>query len=296
MSTRAALVERPCSQPSVRRQCELLGVSRRAVYYEPRGESPENLELMRLIDQVHMDEPTYGSPRMTAVLQRAGWLVNEKRVARLMRLMGIEAIYQKPRTSKPEPGHKIYPYLLGDREIRAPDEVWCADITYVPMPCGFMCLVAVMDWHSRYVLSWELSNTLETEFCLTALEVALSGGRRPQVFNTDQGCQFTSAAFTGSLLGAGIEVSMDGRGRFMDNIFIERLWRSYKYEEIYIRAHATPCELHDGSQRWFERYNTYRPHQSLDYATPHAVYTGSVAPGSRPAPTGTFSTADHYSS
>ncbi len=268
------LVERQCAELSVRRQCKLLGVSRTAVYYEPVGESAENMELMRLMDQIHLDEPTFGSPRMTAVLRRAGWEVNEKRVARLMGMMDMEAIYQKPRTSTPGAGHKIYPYLLRGRKISAPDEVWCADITYIPMPRGFMYLVAIMDWYSRYVLAWELSNTLETEFCLEALEQALSGGVAPEFFNTDQGCQFTSRPFTGSLIDAGISVSMDGRGRFMDNIFIERLWRSYKYEEVYLHAHSTPLDLHRGTERWFERYNTYRPHQSLDYATPHAVYHG----------------------
>ena len=274
MKERARLIGEPGAEPSVRRQCELLGVSRTAIYYEPRGESAENQELMRLIDQIHLDDPCYGYPRMTIVLRRAGWDVNEKRVARLMRVMGIEAIYQKPRTSKPAPGHKIFPYLLRGKKIASPDEVWCADITYIPMPRGFMYLVAIMDWHSRYVLSWELSNTMDTDFCLVALDRALAGGRKPGIFNTDQGCQFTSAAFTGNLLGSGIDVSMDGRGRFMDNIFIERLWRSYKYEEVYLRAHGTPVKLEAGSRRWFGRYNDYRPHQSLDYLTPEAVYKG----------------------
>ena len=278
MRERARLVDRPGAQPSVRRQCELLGISRTAVYYEPRGEGAENLELMRLIDQIHLDDPCLGSPRITAVLRRAGWRVNTKRVARLMRVMGIEAIYQKPRTSRPSPGHRIFPYLLRGRDITSPDEVWCADITYVPMPCGFMYLVAVMDWYSRYVLSWELSNTMDTDFCLAALGRALAGGRKPGIFNTDQGSQFTSGAFTGRLLDSGIEVSMDGRGRFMDNIFIERLWRSYKYEEVYLHSHSTPAGLHDGSGRWFGRYNGYRPHQSLGYLTPGDVYGGS-APG-----------------
>ena len=256
----------------------LLGVPRSTLYYEPEGECAENLELMRLIDQVHLDEPSFGSPRMTAVLRRLGREVNEKRVARLMREMGIEAIYQKPRTSVPAPGHKVYPYLLKGREIGAPDEVWCADITYIPMPAGFMYLVAVMDWYSRYVLSWELSNTPDTEFCLAAVGRALEGGRPPQIFNTDQGSQFTAGAFTGQLLGAGVAVSMDGRGRFMDNIFIERLWRSYKYEDVYLHAYSTPPELEAGAARWFERYNTFRPHQALGYATPHSVYLGRHQP------------------
>jgi putative transposase len=221
-------VEAIPSGPSVRRQCQLAGVARSTVRYVPAPESALNLELMRQIDRIHLDQPVYGSPRMTAELRRLGWTVNRKRVSRLMRKMGIEAIYPKPRTSTPAKGHRVFPYLLRGREIRAPDEVWCADITYVPMACGFMYLVAVMDWFSRYVLAWRLSNTLDTAFCLEALDVALKTARKPpEIFNTDQGAQFTADAFVERVLGTGAAMSMDGRGRWLDNRFIERFWRSY---------------------------------------------------------------------
>ena len=268
---RVALVDRASEQLSVRRQCDLLKVPRGTFYYKPSGESQRNLELMRLIDSIHLQEPTFGYPRITAVLRRNGWMVNEKRIARLMKSMGVEAIYQKPKTSTPAPGHKIYPYLLKGRNISRPNEVWCADITYVPMPRGFLYLVAVMDWASRYVLAWELSNTLDSDFCVQALDRALTQ-TKPEIFNTDQGSQFTSDAFTSKLLDFSIKVSMDGRGRFLDNIFIERLWRSYKYEDLYLHCHDTPSKVHDGAATWFHRYNTYRPHQALGYATPEAIY------------------------
>ena len=262
-------------RPSVRRQCALTGVTRSTLSYQPAGESELNLELMRQIDRIHLEHPVYGSPRMTAVLRRRGFPVNEKRIARLMSKMGIEAIYPKPRTSTPAKGHRIYPYLLKDREIRRPDEVWCADITYVPMARGFMYLVAVMDWFSRYVLAWKLSNTMDASFCREALESALSCARQPpEIFNTDQGAQFTAESFVRIVEEAGTAVSMDGRGRWLDNRFIERLWRSYKYEDVYLRAYETPQRLEAGTGKWFEHYNGSRPHQALDYQTPHEVYVG----------------------
>ena len=259
--------------PSVRRQCRLAGVARSTVGYVPSPESALNLELMRQIDRIHLDQPVYGSPRMTAELRRRGWNVNRKRVSRLMRKMGIEAIYPKPRTSAPAKGHRIFPYLLRGREIRAPDEVWCADITYVPMACGFMYLVAVMDWFSRYVLAWRLSNTLDYAFCLEALDASLKTAQRPpEVFNTDQGAQFTAEVFVERVLGTGVAMSMDGRGRWLDNRFIERLWRSYKYEDVYLRAYQSPDELEAGTGKWFTHYNERRPHQTFGYQTPLEVY------------------------
>jgi len=256
---------------SVRRQCELLGLSRSSLYYEPAGETAEDLRLMRLIDEQYTARPFYGSRRMTMGLIERGEEVNRKRVQRLMRIMGLEAIYPKPRLSRPAEGHRIYPYLLRGMTVERPDQVWSADITYVPMATGFMYLAAVIDWYSRYVVAWRLSNTLDGSFCLEMLEEALRGGR-PEVFNTDQGAQFTAAAFVGCLEGAGVAVSMDGRGRALDNVFVERLWRSIKYEDIYIRGYETVPELHRGLSRYFGFYNDERLHQSLEYRTPAAVY------------------------
>jgi putative transposase len=213
---------------SLRRQCALLGLNRSTWYYQPAGESADNLHLMRLIDAQYLRTPFYGWPRMTVYLRRAGFVVNHKRVQRLMHKMGLQAIYPKPKTSRPGQGHKIYPYLLRGLEIIRPNQVWSADITYVPLQQGFMYLVAIMDWFSRYVVTWQLSNTLDGYFCLDALQQALSKGR-PEIFNTDQGAQFTADAFTGCLNKAEIQISMDGRGRALDNIFVERLWRSVKY-------------------------------------------------------------------
>ena len=263
-------------RPSLRRQCVLLAVPHSTLYYHRAGESPLNLELMRQIDQIHLDHPVYGSPRITAELNRRGWQVNRKRVARLMNKMGIEAIWQKPRTSKQAKGHRIFPYLLRERKIKGPNEVWCADITYVPMACGFMYLVAVMDWFSRFVLAWKLSNTMDVAFCLEALESALrrSGGP-PEIFNTDQGAQFTAEPFVQTVLGTGAALSMDGRGRWLDNRFIERLWRSYKYEDVYLRSYETPQLLEAGTAKWFAHYNENRPHQALGYLTPYEVYGGA---------------------
>jgi putative transposase len=234
-------------------------------------ESAENLALMKLIDKEYTDHPFLGSRRMTLWLQTQEQEVNRKRVQRLMRLMGLEAIYPKPKLSVPGRGHKIFPYLLRDVKIDRVDQVWSTDITYVPMPNGFMYLAAVIDWYSRYVIAWRLSNTLDGSFCLELLDEALGLGK-PEVFNTDQGVQFTAEAFTSRLLSAGVGVSMDGKGRCLDNVFVERLWRSVKYEEIYVRWHETVPQLSKGLGRYFPYYNEERQHQSLDYRTPAQVY------------------------
>lgn len=257
----------------MRRQCELLGVNRSSVYYRPAGESEENLRLMRRIDEQYTRTPFYGSRRMKIALEEQGYAVNRKRVARLMKLMGIEAVYPKPKLSQPGEGHKIYPYLLEGVAVERVNQVWSTDITYIRMADGFVYLVAVMDWYSRYVLSWALSLTLELEFCLEALKAALRHGR-PEVFNSDQGSQFTSEKFTGELEKRGIAVSMDGRGRCLDNIFIERLWRSLKYEEVYLHDYRLVPEAGQGIGGWFRFYNHERPHQSLGYQTPAAIWRG----------------------
>ncbi len=258
---------------SIRRQCELLGLNRATYYYVPAQESDYNLQLMRLIDEQYLKTPFYGYPRMTAHLRRQGHQVNPKRIRRLMRKMGLQAIYPQRRTTIAAPGHKIYPYLLRNLEISHPNQVWSSDITYIPMRRGFMYLVAVIDWYSRYVLAWQLSNTLEGHFCLEALAQALIHGR-PQIFNTDQGSQFTAQAFTDRLEKEGIRVSMDGRGRALDNVFIERLWRSLKYEDIYLRDYATVPQLEAGLDRYFVFYNHERPHQSLGYDVPVNIHFG----------------------
>ena len=251
----------------------MLGMSRSSLYYEPGGEASEDLRLMRLIDEQYTARPFYGSRQMTIWWNGRGEEVNRKRVKRLMRVMGLEAIYPKPRLSLAGKGHRIYPYLLRGVTVERVDQVWSTDITYVPMPSGFMYLAAVIDWFSRYVIAWRLSNTLDGSFCLEVLEEALRGGR-PEVFNTDQGVQFTAAAFTGRLESAGVAVNMDGRGRAPDNVFVERLWRSVKYEDIYIQGYDTVPGLHRGLARYFGFYNDERPHQSLGYRTPAAVYRG----------------------
>jgi putative transposase len=256
---------------SVRRQCELMGLSRSSVYYQPACETAENLHLMRRMDEQYLKTPFYGSRRMTVWLNRQGCAGNRKRVQRLMRLMGLEAIYPRPRTSIVNPSHKIYPYLLRDLAIIHPHQVWSTDITYIPMPQGFMYLVAILDWYSRYVLSWRLSNTLDGSFCLEALEEALALGK-PRIFNSDQGVQFTSLEFTGRLETAGIAISMDGRGRALDNVFVERLWRSVKYEDVYIKDYGSVVELETGLTEYFQLYNYHRPHQSLNYQTPAWVH------------------------
>jgi len=258
---------------SVRRQCELMGLSRSGLYDEPRGESPENLALMRLIDELYTRWPFYGVRKMTAHLGREGHEVNVKRVRRLMRLMGLEAIYPKKRLSLPGEGQRRYPYLLGGAQIVRPDQVWSADITYIRLQRGFLYLVAILDWYSRYVLSWALSSSLEAALCVGALEEALAQGE-PEIFNSDQGVQFTSEAFTGTLERRGIAISMDGRGRVFDNIFSERLWRTVKQEEVYLKDYADPGEAREGLRAYFGFYNERRVHQALGYSTPAEVYGG----------------------
>jgi putative transposase len=262
-----------CGHPelSVRRQCVLLGLNRASLYYVPAQESAENLALMRVIDEHYTRTPFYGSRRMTAYLQRQGYAVNRKRVQRLMHTMGLEAIYPRPRLSLRHADHQVYPYLLHDMVIHRPSQVWSADITYVPMRQGVMYLVAILDWYSRYVLSWQLSNTMDVAFCLTALEQALAQGR-PEIFNTDQGAQFTSLAFTMRLAAAHVAISMDGRGRVFDNIFVERLWRTVKYEDLYLKDYGSVVEMEGGLAEYFWFYNHQRIHQALDYRTPAEVH------------------------
>jgi putative transposase len=257
---------------SLRRQCQLIGLARSTYYYVPASESEFNLQLMRLIDEQYLRTPFYGWPRMTAHLHRQGYEVNHKRVQRLMQIMGLQAIYPKPKTTVRGQVHRVYTCLLSDLEIAQPHYVWSADITYVPMQRGFMYLVAILDWFSRYVLAWRLSNTLDCRFCLDALQQALLLGH-PEIFNTDQGVQFTAHEFTARLEEAGIRISMDGRGRAFDNIFIERLWRSVKYEDVYLKDYASVPELDAGLLAYFRFYNHDRPHQSLGYRTPAEVYS-----------------------
>jgi len=261
----------------VARQCELIGLSRSSYYYPPAAATPENLALMRLIDREYVRHPFLGSRRLTTYLCGLGHGVNRKRVRRLMAVMGLEAVYPKPRLSKPNPGHRVYPYLLRGVTVERPDQVWSTDITYVPMPAGFMYLTAVIDWFSRYVLSWRLSNSLDADFCVAALEAALRRGR-PEVFNTDQGSQYTAAAFVARVEAAGAKMSMDGRGRWLDNVFVERLWRTVKYEHVYVWRAETVAELEAGLREYFAYYNRERPHQSLDDRTPAEVYAEKAKP------------------
>jgi putative transposase len=261
---------------SIGRQCALLGLARSSFYYEPAAETATNLALMRLIDQRYTERPFYGSRKMTIGLRGEGHEVNRKRVRRLMRLMGLEAVYPKPNLSAAGQGHKVFPYLLRGVTIGRVGQVWSTDITYVPLASGFMYLAAVIDWFSRYVIAWRLSNTLDGSFCLEMLDEALGLGR-PEVFNTDQGVQFTAEGFTGRLLSAGVAVSMDGRGRCLDNVFVERLWRTVKYEDIYLRGYETVPDLRQGLGRYFPFYNEERPHQALGYQTPAAIYRGGLA-------------------
>lgn len=260
-------------QLSIQRQCELLGLARSSYYYQAKGEDPYNLLLMRLIDEQYTKRPFFGILRMTDWLHRQGHRVNHKRVQRLMRLMGLEAIYPKPRTSQAHRAHRKYPYLLRGLVIDRPDQVWCSDVTYIRLVQGFVYLVCIMDWYSRYVLVWRLSNTLEASFCIEALEEALSKGR-PEIFNTDQGVQFTAAGFTSLLQGAEVRISMDGRGRCFDNIMVERLWRSVKYEEVYLKDYQQVRDAVLGLGDYFAFYNLERPHQSLGYRTPYEAYHG----------------------
>ena len=264
----------------MRRQCELLGLARASLYYQAAEETAPNLRLMRLLDEEHTRHPFYGSRRLTAWLSEQGEEVNRKRVQRLMRLMGLEAIYPKPRLSVPDLSHRVYPYLLRGVGIDRVNQVWSADITYVPMPKGFMYLAATIDWYSRYVVSWRLSNTLDGLFCQEMLDEALGQGR-PEIFNTDQGVQFTALAFTERLKQAGVLISMDGRGRCLDNVFVERLWRTVKYENIYLQAYATVAELEQGLRSYLRFYNEERLHQSLDYQPPQVVYRGTGKPSPR---------------
>ena len=252
-------------------QCQLLGLSRSGWYASPAAESILNQELREYLDREYTAHPFYGRRRMTVVLRRAGYPVNRKRVIRLMAEMGLQAIYPKPVTSRPHPDHQIYPYLLRGVAVTVPDQVWSTDITYLHLPGGFVYLVAILDWYSRKVLAWRLSNTLETRFCLDCLEDALAA-RQPVIFNTDQGSQFTSLAFTGRLAKAGIQISMDGRGRAHDNLFVERLWRTVKYEEVYPKAYDTLDQVYHGLEDYFTFYNNQRPHQALNDRTPAEVY------------------------
>ena len=259
---------------SLSRQCRLLSLGRSSLYYEPKGESAETLALMRRIDELFLKYPFYGARRMALHLRREGVRIGRRRAARLMRLMGLQAIYRAPRTSAPHPEHRIYPYLLRGLAIERPNHVWCADITYIPVNRGFLYLVAIMDWASRYVLAWRLSNTLDASFCTDALDEALARHGKPEIVNTDQGSQFTSFAFTGRLQAAGIRISMDGRGRCMDNIFIERLWRSLKYEAIYLHEIADGFIARRLIGEWVRFYNLERPHAALDGRTPAEAYRG----------------------
>jgi putative transposase len=269
---RRVLVARKHGKPSIRRQCELLGLARSGVYRPPPAANDNDLVLMRRIDELFTAWPFLGSRRLTAMLRAEGYAINRKRVRRLMRQMGIAALGPKPRLSKPAPDHKIFPYLLRGLAIDRPNQVWCADITYIPIGRGFLYLVAIMDWASRAVLSWRLSNTMDTSFCIAALEEALARFGQPDIFNTDQGSQFTSTTFTGPLAAAGVRISMDGRGRWMDNVFIERLWRSLKHEDVYLKGYADGREAKAGIGEWIAFYNSRRPHQALGNRAPMAVW------------------------
>ena len=272
------MVDSSHSQLSVRRQCALLGVNRnRLTPPEPKTSATDDV-LMRHLDELHMRYPTFGTRGLCCLLRRlTGDRVGRKRVRRLMQLMRLSAVYPRPRTSAPGKGHRLYPYLLRHIKVCRPDQVWCADITYIPMPKGHCYLVAIMDWYSRKVLGWAVSTTLDTDFCLRALEQALeTAGTVPEIMNTDQGCQFTSDAWIEALKGRGIRISMDGKGRWLDNVFIERLWWSLKYEDIYLRSYATPRAVAAGVSNWFSLYNQNRPHSALDGATPTEVYRGQA--------------------
>jgi putative transposase len=266
----------PGEEISVSRQCRLLELSRSTVYYKPVPVNDRELSLMRQMDEIHLQYPFYGSRRIAGELRDRGYAVGRGHVRRLMRRMGIEALYRKPRLSEPHPGHKVYPYLLRDLTITRSNQVWAADICYIAMARGFCYLVAVMDWSSRRVLSWRLSNTLDPSFCVAALEEALGKFGTPEIFNTDQGSQFTADAFTSILKAHGVKISMDGRGRWLDNVFVERLWRSVKYEDVYLRAYGSIAEARGGLGAYFEFYNHRRRHQSLDSKTPDEVYWGQL--------------------
>jgi putative transposase len=278
-AARLKMIARPHSHFTIARQCALLKVPRSTAYYKRQPVSDDDLTLMRRIDELYLKWPFYGARRIAVQLRSEGYSVNRKRVRRLMRLMGIETIYQKPNTSRKHPGHKIYPYLLRNLAVERPNQVWCADITYIPMAKGFVYLVAVMDWFSRRVLAWRLSVTMETEFCVEALREAMGRYGTPEIFNTDQGVQFTAAAFIDTLAAQGVRISMDGKGRFLDNIFIERLWRSLKYEEVFLKAYVSVAEARRGIGAWITFYNDERKHQSLGYHTPAEIFARPPACG-----------------
>lgn len=263
---------------SVRRQCELLGISRTLIYSVPKDDSEENIQIMKEIDQLHLKDASAGSRRMCSYLQRKGWTtISRGRVKRLLRVMGVEAVYPRKRTTIPGGSSKVYPYQLKDLEINRPNQVWCADITYIPMAKGFMYLFAIMDWYSRRIIAWELSNTLDTRFCLQTLNKAVeTTGKVPDIFNTDQGCQFTSEEWTRRLKELGIIISMDGKRRWIDNVMIERFWRNIKYEDIYLNCYENGRELEQGIKTYIIHYNFERPHQSLKEATPDEIYTGAI--------------------
>jgi len=266
------MVEPTNTNLSIRVQCGLLPISRSGWYYDPKGPDPLSLELMGLIDKQFLDTPYYGSRQMARYLRRLGYCVGRHRVRRLMRTMGLRAIYQEPRTSQPHPDHKVYPYLLRNLAVKQPNQVWCTDITYIPIKRGFLYLVAIMDWYSRKVLSWRLSNTMDTHFCIEALEEAIDLYGRPEIFNTDQGSQFTSFDFTSVLKENNIKISMDGKGRWMDNVFIERLWRSLKYECVYLNAFEHGVQARKQIGAWLRHYNQTRPHSTFNGQTPDEVY------------------------
>jgi putative transposase len=276
MPDRRAMIDPANDNLSVRRQCQLLQLTRSGIYRPKCKVAASDLVLMRRIDELHLELPFYGSRRMTFELNEAGHAINRKHVQRLMRVMDIVALVPRPGTSQPAPGHKIYPYLLRGVAITEPNHVWASDITYIPMAHGFLYLVAIIDWASRAVLAWRLSNTMDTSFCIAALDEALTLYGKPRLFNTDQGSQFTSQAFTGSLTAAGVAISMDGRGRFMDNIFIERLWRSIKYEEVHLKAYADGREARAGIGAWMTFYNHRRPHQAMNNKMPMAVWRTGI--------------------
>ena len=268
------LVQPDLKDLSIRRQCELLSLTRSMLYYLPAEVSGEERALMKEIDRLYTAWPFYGSRKILDELRKAGHTVNRKRIQRLMQVMGLQAMVPGPHTSKPHPDHPIYPYLIGGIDVVRPNQVWAADITYIPLEQGWGYLVAIIDWHSRAVLSWRLSNTMTVDFCIEALEEALRQHGKPEMFNTDQGAQFTSPDFTGVLKREGVTISMDGKGRATDNIFIERVWRSLKYEDVYLHDYATLAQAHAGIGRWIRFYNVRRPHQALDYRTPMEVYRG----------------------
>jgi len=272
---RKAMIGR-ANKLSIKRQCELVKLSRSCVYYQANELLDKDLQLMQGIDKIHLKRPFYGSRRIRDWLEDQGYVVNRKKVRRLMRKMGVMALYPKPSSSHPGKGHRIYPYLLRGKEISSPNQVWATDITYIPMAKGFMYLVVIMDWRSRKVLSWRVSNSLESDFCVDALEEALRRYGKPEIFNTDQGAQFTSEAFTGVLKAAEISISMDGKGRWIDNVFVERLWRSLKYEEVYLRAYESISEAKAGIRNYFQFYNQERRHQGLGKITPDGVYFNNL--------------------